>query len=191
MIDSLLYAKLPLKLKRSVNETYEKIVAHLERELELNALDESGDLPMAPMASASTGNHNLLSIGIDTNMDAQCSYCEATGHFYKSCHKLKKRKEMEEKNVKKPQRSTYPPCDTCRKKNHPTERCWQGAGAHLRPKKTQSEEKVNNATNTETSTSSQTTSKNLTQKTNFATAPNTCLYVGPTIRHIRPCNNKV
>ena len=42
MIDSLLYAKLPPKLKRSVNMarlengTYEEIVAHLERELELN-----------------------------------------------------------------------------------------------------------------------------------------------------------
>ena len=41
MIDSLLYAKLPPKLKRSVNMarlengTYEEIVAHLKRELEL------------------------------------------------------------------------------------------------------------------------------------------------------------
>ena len=47
MIDSLLYAKLPPKLKRFVNMarlengTYEEIVAHLERELELNALEES------------------------------------------------------------------------------------------------------------------------------------------------------
>ena len=44
MVNSLLYAKLPPKLKRSVNiarlgnETYEEIVAHLERELELNRL---------------------------------------------------------------------------------------------------------------------------------------------------------
>ena len=45
MIDSLLYAKLPPKLKRSVkmarleNGSYDEIVAHLERELELNALE--------------------------------------------------------------------------------------------------------------------------------------------------------
>ena len=76
MIDSLLYAKLPPKLKRSVNMarlengTYEEIVAHLERELELNALEESDDLPMATMASASTSNNNLLSNGINTNKDA-------------------------------------------------------------------------------------------------------------------------
>ena len=94
MIDSLLYAKLPPKLKRSVimarleTGTYEEIVAHLELELELNALEESDDLPMATMTSASTSNSNLLSNGINTNKDAQCSYCKATGHFYRNCPKL-------------------------------------------------------------------------------------------------------
>ena len=155
MIDSLLYAKLPPKLKRSVNMarlengTYEEIVAHLERELELNALEESDDLPMATMASASTSHNNLLSNGINTNKDAQCSYCKATGHYYKNCPKLKKKKETEEKDGKKPQRPTYPPCDTCGKKNHPTERCWQGAGAHLRPKRMQTEQNDRNAIDSE------------------------------------------
>ena len=155
MIDSLLYAKLPPKLKRSVNMarlengTYEEIVAHLERELELNALEESDDLPMATIASASTSHNNLLSNGINTNKDAQCSYCKATGHYYKSCPKLKKKKETEDKDGKKPQRPTYPPCDTCGKKNHPTERCWQGAGAHLRPKRMQTEQNDRNAIDSE------------------------------------------
>ena len=155
MIDSLLYAKLPPKLKRSVNMarlengTYEEIVAHLERELELNALEESDDLPMATMTSASTSHNNLLSNGINTNKDAQCSYCKATGHYYKSCPKLKKKKETEDKDGKKPQRPTYPPCDTCGKKNHPTERCWQGAGAHLRPKRMQTEQNDRNAIDSE------------------------------------------
>ena len=140
MIDSLLYAKLPPKLKRSVNMarlengTYEEIVAHLERELELNALEESDDLPMAIMASASTSNNNLLSNGMNTNKDAQCSYCKATGHFYKSCPKLKKKKELEDKNGKKPQRPTYPECPTCGKKNHPVERCWKGLEHIYAPK---------------------------------------------------------
>ena len=122
LIDSLLYAKLPPKLKRSVNMarlengTYEEIVAHLERELELNALEESDDLPMATMALASTSHSHLLSNGINTNKDAQCSYCKATGHYYKSCPKLKEKKEMEEKDGKKSQRPTYPPYDTCGKK---------------------------------------------------------------------------
>ena len=155
MIDSLLYAKLPPKLKRSVNMarlengTYEEIVAHLERELELNALEESDDLPMATMASASTSNNNSLSNGINTNKDAQCSYCKATGHFYKSCPKLKKKKESEDKNGKKPQRPTNPECPTCGKKNHPVERCWKGAGAHLRPKRTRPEDKADDTSGDE------------------------------------------
>ena len=55
MIDSLLYAKLFPKLKRSVNMarlengTYEEIDAHLERELELNALEESDDFCQWPL----------------------------------------------------------------------------------------------------------------------------------------------
>ena len=56
---------------------------------------------------------------------------------------------MEDKYGKKPQRPTYPPCDTCGKKNHPTERCWQGAGADLRPKKTQAQERDANSSNSE------------------------------------------
>ena len=106
MIDSLLYANLPPKLKRSVNMarlengTYEEIVAHLERELELNALEESDDLPMATMASVSTGNSNLLSNGI--NKDAQCFFCKATRHYYRSCPKLKRRRNWRTKMAKSP-----------------------------------------------------------------------------------------
>ena len=189
MIDSLLYAKLPPKLKRSVNMarlengTYEEIVAHLERELELNALEESNDLPRATMASASTNQSNLLSNGINTNKDAQCSYCKATGHYYKSSPKLEKKKEMEEKDGKKSQRPTYPPCDTGGKKNHSTERCWQGAGVHLRPKRPQTEQKHANASTSEgklkttndsaATNSSQFNTKKTESKTNFVTTPNT------------------
>ena len=157
MIDSLLYAKLPPNMKRSVNMarlengTFEAIVAHLERELELNALEESNNLPMATMASASTSNSNLLSNGINTNKDAQCFFCKATGHFYKSCPKLKKKKEMEDKNGKKTQRPTYPECPTYKKTNHPAELCWKGAGAHLRPKRTRPEDKADETSGDEKS----------------------------------------
>ena len=60
MIASLLYAKLPPKLRNSVNiarlenGSYDEIVAHLERELELNALEESDDLPIATMTSSTS-----------------------------------------------------------------------------------------------------------------------------------------
>ena len=54
--------------------------------------------------------------------------------FLEKLPKLKKKKELESKNGKKPQRPTYPECPTCNKTNHPAEKCWRGAGAHLRPK---------------------------------------------------------
>ena len=157
-------------MARLENRTYEEIVAHLERELELNALEESDDLPMATMASASSGNSNLLSNGNNTNKNAQCSYCKATGHYYKSCPKLKKKKEMEDKFGKRPQRPIYPPCDTCGKKNHPTEPDVGRALVHISdPRRiamttkitmTQKNEKTKKTnTKIETSSSGQSTSK--------------------------------
>ena len=44
---------------------------------------------------------------------------------------------------------TYPKCPPCDKMNHPAERCWKGAGAHLKPKNL----KLEDATTTYTSTS--------------------------------------
>ena len=97
MIDSLLYAKLPPKLKRSVNMarlengSYDEIVAHLERELELNALEESDDLPMATMTSSTTKPKTPLSTG--QMSDITCNYCKEKGHMVKDCEKLKKKRK--------------------------------------------------------------------------------------------------
>ena len=57
MIDSFLYAKLPPHLKRSPNlahpekGTYDQIVAHLERELELSSLERHGELTIPTMTA--------------------------------------------------------------------------------------------------------------------------------------------
>ena len=140
MVDSLLYAKLPPKLKRSVNMarlengSYDEIVAHLERELELNALEESDDLPMATMTSSTTKSKTPLSTG--QMSDITCNYCKEKGHMVRDCEKPKKKKEKDAQQGKQTQKKTYPECSTCGKKNHPEERCWQGAGAHLKPKRT-------------------------------------------------------
>ena len=66
MIDSLLYAKLPPKLKRSVNMARlenDEIVAHLEREPEFNAFEESDGLPMTTMTSSLSKLKYPLSTG--------------------------------------------------------------------------------------------------------------------------------
>ena len=89
MIDSLLYAKLPPKLKRAVNMARlenEEIVTHLERELELNALEEGDDIPVATMSTAPTARRTgtgLLSSGIDPNVT--CNYCKKPGHVKDDC----------------------------------------------------------------------------------------------------------
>ena len=151
MIDSLLYAKLPPKLKRSVNMarlengSYDEIVAHLERELELNALEEPDDLPMATMTSSTTKPKTPLSTG--QLSDITCNYCKEKGHMVKDREKLKKKKEKEAQQGKSTQKKTYPECGTCGKKNHPEERCWQGAGAHLKPKRTRPEDSTENKPN--------------------------------------------
>ena len=158
MIDSLLYAKLPPKLKRSVNMarlengSYDEIVAHLERELELNALEESDDLPMATMTSSTTKPKTPLSTG--QLSDITCNYCKEKGHMVKDCEKLKKKKEKNAQQGKSTQKKTYPECGTCGKKNHPEERCWQGAGAHLKPKRTRPEDSTENKPNTKGSETS-------------------------------------
>ena len=140
MIDSLLYAKLPPKLKRSVNmarlenATYEEIVTHLERELELNGLEEGDDIPVPTMSTAPTATRpgtGLLSSGIDPNVT--CNYCKKPGHVKDDCRKLK-RKEEQRRNDGQDTKKEYPKCPTCDKTNHPAERCWKGAGAHLKPK---------------------------------------------------------
>ena len=101
MIDSLLDAKLPPKLKRLVNMarlengSYDEIVALLERELELNALEESDDLPMATMTSSSTKPKTPLSTG--QMSDITCNYCKEKGHMVKDCEKFKKERKMPNK----------------------------------------------------------------------------------------------
>ena len=144
MIDSLLYAKLPPKLKRSVNMarlkngSYDEIVAHLERVLELDALEESDDLLLATMTSSTSKPNTLRSTGQAS--DIVCNYCKENGHMVKDCGKLKNKKEKVAQQGKPTQKKVCPECGTCGNKNHPEERCWQGAGAHLKPKRTRLED---------------------------------------------------
>ena len=111
MIDSLLYAKLPSKCKQSVEmarlefssakskKKFDESVAHLEQELEPNALEESDDLPMATMTSSTSKSKNLLSN--ELLFDIDCNYCKENGYMVKDCKKIegkRKRSSKEQTN---------------------------------------------------------------------------------------------
>ena len=92
IIDSLLYAKLPRKLKRSVNmarlenATYEAIVTHLEGELQLNGLEEGDHILVPTMSTVPTATRpgtGLFSSGIDSGMT--CKYSKKPGHVKVDC----------------------------------------------------------------------------------------------------------
>ena len=98
-IDSLLYAKLPPHLKQSLNlaylenGTYDQIVAHLERELELSGLENDGELTI-PTMRAVLPNDNQQNT---EQTKVVCHCCKKPGHVIREYRK-RMRKEQEQRN---------------------------------------------------------------------------------------------
>ena len=142
MIDSLLYAKPPPHLKRSLNlaylenDTYDQIVAHLERELELSGLKNDGELTI-PTMTAVRPNDNQQNT---EQTKVVCHCCKKPGHVIRDCRK-RMRKEQEQRNdpskqnIKPSTSESFPICPHCQRKNHPPEKCWSGPNAANRPKR--------------------------------------------------------
>ena len=142
MIDSLLYAKLPPHLKRSLNlaylenGTYDQIVTHLGREIELSGLENDGELTI-PTMTAVPPNDNQQNTG---QTKILCHYCKKPGHVIRDCRK-RIRKEQEQRNNPSTQKmkpstsKSYAPCPHCQRTNHPPEQCWSGPNAANRPKR--------------------------------------------------------
>ena len=159
IIEQFIYAKTPPQLKKSINQahlengTYEQIVTHLERELELNGLEAPDELPI----------NNVSQQPTNTNADRPkptCHHCKKPGHYRNQCRLLKKQREQTENNQNNPRnknrdtntsnpnsnvnknnnnkaetkpKTVYPPCETCGKTNHSTEKCCFGTNAANRP----------------------------------------------------------
>ena len=93
MIDSLLYAKLPPHLKRSLNlaylenGTYDQIVAHLESELELSGLENDGELTIPTMTAVppNDSQQNTEQAKIVRH------YCIKPGHVIRDCRRRMRR----------------------------------------------------------------------------------------------------
>ena len=142
MIDSLLYAKLPPLLKRSLNlaylenGTYDQIVAHLERELELSGLENDEELTI-PTMIAIPPNENQQNT---EKTKIVCHYCKKPGHVVRDCRKRirKEQKQRNDPSTQKMKPSTsksFAPCPHCQRTNHPPEQCWSGPNAAYRPKR--------------------------------------------------------
>ena len=133
MINSLLYAKLPPHLKRSLNlvylenGTYDQIVAHLERELELSGLENDGELTIPTMTAVPPNDNQQKT----EQTKVVCHYCKKPSHVIRDCRK-RMRKEQDQRNDPSTQKmkpstsKSYAPCPHCQRTNHPPEQCWSG-----------------------------------------------------------------
>ena len=83
VIDSLLYAKLPPHLERSLNlaylenGTYDQIVAHLEKELELSGLENDGELTISTMTALPPSDNQQNT----EQSKIVCHYSKKPGHI--------------------------------------------------------------------------------------------------------------
>ena len=92
VIEQFIYAKMPPHLKKSINQahrengTYEQIVLHLERELELNGLKAPDEMPInAVTQQAPQQNSN--------KPRPTCHYCKKPGHYQNQSRQLKQEKD--------------------------------------------------------------------------------------------------
>ena len=167
IIEQFIYAKMPPHLKKSINQahlengTYEQIVSHLEKELELNGLEAPDEMPINTVTQQAPQQ--------DSNKPRPtCHHCKKPGHYQNQCRQLKREKEQTRNNINsannnnngsaqtnsnpnnnkvanntkgsninnqrdRRSRPVFPPCETCGRTNHSTEKCYLGANAVNRP----------------------------------------------------------
>ena len=154
MIESLLYAKMPPHLKKSINHaylengTYEQIVRHLEQEMEFNGLEADEPLVKTQMnvvkqqsnsqntkttsqKTTTTKTKTPNTVSNNTLQNNQCRYCKEEGqlaNLAKECPKLAKLQKMD----KDPD---APRCSHCNTPGHDEPNCYFGANMDNRPPK--------------------------------------------------------
>ena len=145
MIENLLYAKMPPHLKKSINQaylengTYDQIVKHLEREMELNGLESDDSNVKTQMTVTKKQNQDNKTPQKPKNQtktpktvpnnritDDQCRYCKDATHPTSECEKLAKRLKLDED-------PNAPRCTNCNTPGHEADRCYFGANMENRP----------------------------------------------------------
>ena len=161
IIEQFINAKKPPHLKKSINQahsedgTYEQVVSHLERELELNRLEAPHEMPKNTVTQPAQRQNSEKS-------KTTCHHRKKPGHYQNQCRQLKREKDQTRNktnsannnngsaqtnsnpnkkvsnntkanntNIQKDRRSrlVFPSCETCGRTNHSTEECYLGANA--------------------------------------------------------------
>ena len=140
------------------NGTYEEIVSHLERELELNGLEAPTEMQLNTVRQQATQQNS-------EKPKPTCHHCKKPSHYRNQCRQLKREKDqarndtnsaangnnnsgIAQKNSNpnnkvsnntnanntnnqrdRRSRPVFPPCETCGRTNHSTEKCYLGANA--------------------------------------------------------------
>ena len=92
IIEQFIYAKVPPHLKKSINQahlengTYEQIVSHLEKKLELNGLEAADELQIY-LATPQASQQN------SEKPKPTCHHCKKPGHYRNECRQLKREKK--------------------------------------------------------------------------------------------------
>ena len=132
-IETSFYAKMPAHLKRVLNQarletaSYETMVQHLEREMELNGLAN-------PESTTFTGIHNVEPTN-NPNQEkppktaSTCFGCGHQGHLLRNCRKTNRDKRIQ----RTPNTNNTNPCEICGKLSHETKDCYSGANWANRP----------------------------------------------------------
>ena len=161
--EQFIYAKMPPHLKKSINQAhlengkYEQIVTHLERELELNGLEALDELPIKNVRQQPTNTNadrpkptchhckkpghyrnqcRLLKKQREQTENSQNNPGNKNSAANTSNPNSNVNNTNNNKNSNKTERkakTVYPPCETCAKTNHSTEKCYFGANAANRP----------------------------------------------------------
>ena len=130
MIDNLLYAKLPPRLKHSPNlaylenGTYDEIVAHLETQLELSGLENNGE-STKPTMTAVPPNDNQKN---NEQRKIVCQYRKNSGHVTRDCRNTMKKEQKQRNdssfpNTKSSTSKSLARCSHCQRTNHPPGNC--------------------------------------------------------------------
>ena len=166
IIDQFMYAKMPPHLKKYINGahlengTYEQIVSHFERELEINGLEAPDAMPINTVTQQAPRQNS-------NKPRPTCHHCKKPGHYQNQFRQLKREKYRTQNTTKtannnngsaqtnsnpinnkvanntkgkngnnqrdRSSRLVFPSCETCGRTDHSTEKWYLGANAANRP----------------------------------------------------------